>query len=45
MIARIASVVIICNLEVLMNVHRHHSFRLNCERSKKDIYLLSPKKS
>ena len=42
--AKIASVVIISNVQVRRINHRHHSFRLNCERSKKDIYLLSPKK-
>ena len=35
MTAKIASVVIICNLSVLVNVHRHHSFRLICERRRK----------
>ena len=34
-----ASVVIISKAKVRVKIHRHHSFRVNCERSKK---ILSP---
>ena len=35
--ANIASVVIISNFQVQTKDHKHHSFRTDCERSKKDM--------
>ena len=41
MSAIIASVVIISSAKVLVKIHRHHSFLINYERSKKRYLLLS----